>query len=61
MHNIFTREHNTICDMLKRYYPEWSDQQLYDKARYDLKISYLAAICIYVTLMTGKVHNILPV
>lgn len=33
MHNIFTREHNTICDMLKRYYPEWSDQQLYDKAR----------------------------
>lgn len=33
MHNIFTREHNAICDMLKGYYPEWSDQQLYDKAR----------------------------
>ncbi|XP_078356559.1 uncharacterized protein LOC144641413 [Oculina patagonica] len=33
MHNIFTREHNSICDMLRTYYPEWQDQKLYDTAR----------------------------
>lgn len=33
MHNIFTREHNTICDMLMKIYPQWSDQKLYDTAR----------------------------
>ncbi|CAH3034753.1 unnamed protein product [Porites lobata] len=33
MHNIFTREHNAICDMLLKFHPDWSDQQLYDIAR----------------------------
>ena len=34
LHNTFTREHNSICDMLKRNNPSWSDQKLYDTARY---------------------------
>ena len=35
MHNIFTREHNAICDMLKKYPGhDWDDQKLYDTARY---------------------------
>jgi hypothetical protein len=33
LHTLFTLEHNAICDALKREYPTWSDDQLYDKAR----------------------------
>ena len=33
MHQLFTREHNAIADMLKANNPEQSDQWLYDKAR----------------------------
>ncbi|KXJ28522.1 alpha-dioxygenase 2 [Exaiptasia diaphana] len=33
MHNIFTREHNAICDMLYEIYPTLNDQELFDKAR----------------------------
>ncbi|MGH3010784.1 MAG: peroxidase family protein [Gaiellaceae bacterium] len=33
LHALFIREHNAICDALRRGHPDWSDQQLYDKAR----------------------------
>src|SRR5262249_48238690 len=33
LHNLFTLEHNAICDCLKREYPEWSDNDLYRTAR----------------------------
>jgi hypothetical protein len=33
MHTLFTLEHNAICDRLKREYPAWSDQELFDRAR----------------------------
>jgi hypothetical protein len=33
MHNLFAQEHNSICDMLKANHPDWTDQQLYNKAR----------------------------
>ncbi|XP_022784016.1 alpha-dioxygenase 2-like [Stylophora pistillata] len=33
LHNIFSLEHNSICDMLKLHYPNWDDQKLYDTAR----------------------------
>ena len=33
MHTLFTREHNTICDRLKREYPHWSDDDLFARAR----------------------------
>jgi len=33
MHTLFTLEHNSICDRLKREYPNWSDQELFDRAR----------------------------
>lgn len=33
MHTLFTLEHNAICDRLKREYPGWSDQELFDRAR----------------------------
>ncbi len=33
MHQLFTREHNAIADMLKTNNPDQSDQWIYDKAR----------------------------
>ncbi len=33
LHTLFTLEHNAICDMLKKEYPTWGDDRLYDKAR----------------------------
>jgi hypothetical protein len=33
MHNLFSREHNAIADMLRAAYPAATDQWLYDKAR----------------------------
>ena len=33
LHNLFTREHNAICDMLRREHPCWPDEQLFDVAR----------------------------
>ncbi|MBU9767089.1 peroxidase [Mycobacterium sp. TNTM28] len=33
MGTIFMREHNAICDRLKAAYPQWSDEQLFNKAR----------------------------
>jgi len=33
LHTLFTLEHNAICDRLRREYPSWSDDRLYEKAR----------------------------
>ena len=33
MATVFMREHNAICDHLKAAYPEWTDDQLFHKAR----------------------------
>lgn len=33
LHTLFVKEHNTLCDELKRQYPDWSDNTLYDHAR----------------------------
>ena len=32
-HNLFTREHNAICDRLRAEYPTWSDDELFEHAR----------------------------
>jgi heme peroxidase len=33
LHGLFMLEHNAICDMLRAEHPEWTDDQLFDKAR----------------------------
>ena len=33
MHELFVKENNAIADMLKSEYPNWSDEQLFNKAR----------------------------
>lgn len=33
LHTLFVQEHNTLCDELKRQYPQWGDDDLYHHAR----------------------------
>jgi hypothetical protein len=33
LHNLFVREHNTLCDALKKLYPSWNDEELFQHAR----------------------------
>ena len=33
LHVLFVMEHNAICNRLKAIYPDWSDEQLFHKAR----------------------------
>ncbi|MFF4224906.1 peroxidase family protein [Streptomyces abikoensis] len=33
MHDLFTRDHNAICDHLHAAYPNWSDEELFQRAR----------------------------
>ncbi|KAK3728602.1 hypothetical protein QZH41_011684 [Actinostola sp. cb2023] len=54
MHNVFTREHNTICDMLLKKHPDWADQKLYDTARL---INSALIAKIHVTEWTPTVLN----
>ncbi|KAJ3186085.1 hypothetical protein HDU85_001003 [Gaertneriomyces sp. JEL0708] len=46
LHNIFTREHNAICDMFKAKYPTWTDQKLHDMAR------------LVLTAVNAKIHTV---
>lgn len=41
LHTLFAREHNTVCDALRREYRDWSDERIYQTAR--LVISALIA------------------
>jgi hypothetical protein len=33
LHTLFTLEHNSICERLAEEFPDWSDDELYDRAR----------------------------
>ncbi|HEX7739664.1 MAG TPA: peroxidase family protein, partial [Marmoricola sp.] len=33
LHTLFAKEHNAICDMLKKSYPSWDDERLFLTAR----------------------------
>lgn len=33
LHTLFSNEHNSICDMFKSQYPNWSDDEIFDHAR----------------------------
>jgi hypothetical protein len=33
LHTLFTLEHNYICDLLLHQHPDWTDDQLFDKAK----------------------------
>jgi hypothetical protein len=46
LHTLFVKEHNAICDALKREYPVMSDDQLFEKAR------------LVNSALIGKIHTI---
>lgn len=46
LHTLFVKEHNLICDHLKRDNPTWSDDQLYNHAR------------LIVAAITAKIHTV---
>ncbi|KAI9167866.1 Alpha-dioxygenase 2 [Paramyrothecium foliicola] len=33
LHTLFALEHNAICDMFRKAYPDWTGDQIFDKAR----------------------------
>ncbi|MGK7929093.1 MAG: peroxidase family protein [Spirulina sp.] len=33
LHTLFVKEHNLLCDRLKEQYPDWGDDELFDRAR----------------------------
>lgn len=46
LHTLFVKEHNLICDHLKKQYPGWKDDQLFDHAR------------LIVAALTAKIHTV---
>ncbi|KAJ7454789.1 heme peroxidase [Mycena latifolia] len=46
MHNIWTREHNLVCDMFKKNHPDWTDTEIYDHAR------------LVTTALNAKIHTV---
>ncbi|KAK7018553.1 heme peroxidase [Favolaschia claudopus] len=46
LHNIWTKEHNLICDMFKKSHPTWSDQEIFDHAR------------LVTTALNAKIHTV---
>jgi hypothetical protein len=46
LHNLFAREHNSICDALKSRYPSWNDEELFQHAR------------LINAALTAKIHTI---
>lgn len=54
MHNLFTREHNKICDMLLKNHADWTDDQLFDTARL---INTAQIVQIHTLEWTGAILN----
>jgi hypothetical protein len=46
MHTLFAREHNAVCDRLRWEYPDWSGDQIFEKAR------------LIVSALTAKIHTV---
>jgi hypothetical protein len=46
MHTLFSLEHNAIADALRAEYPNWSDQELFDRAR------------LVIAALTAKIHTV---
>lgn len=54
LHNLFTREHNLICDMLLKKYPTWNDDKLFQTARL---INAAQIVQIHAMEWTGAILN----
>lgn len=54
LHNLFTREHNLICDMLMKNHPDWTDDRLFQTARL---INTAQIVQIHTREWTGAILN----
>lgn len=55
LHTLFVREHNRLCDQLAERYPNWKDEQLYQRAR-KMVGAYIQSITYYEWLPDIGVH-----
>ena len=55
MHTLFVREHNYQCDKLKAAHPDWTDEELYQRAR-KIVIAEIQVICYEEFLNAMGVH-----
>ena len=46
LHTLFAREHNLVCDALKRAYPAWDEERIYQTAR------------LIVSALIAKIHTV---
>jgi hypothetical protein len=46
LHTLFTLEHNAVCELLAAEHPDWSDDELYDRAR------------LVVSALLAKIHTV---
>ncbi len=46
LHTLFAREHNAVCDRLREEFPDWSGDQIFDKAR------------LIISALTAKIHTV---
>jgi hypothetical protein len=46
LQTLFVREHNAICDMLRAAYPEWGDEEIFQRAR------------LIVAALIAKIHTV---
>ncbi|WP_025274019.1 peroxidase family protein [Haloglycomyces albus] len=46
LHTMFVKEHNAVCDMLRRHYRAWSDERLFQTAR------------LVTTALMAKIHTV---
>jgi hypothetical protein len=46
LQTLFVREHNAVCDMLRAAYPQWSDEEIFQRAR------------LIVAALIAKIHTV---
>ena len=46
LHTLFTLEHNAVCDRLRGVYPQWSDEEIFQRAR------------LVVAALIAKIHTV---
>jgi hypothetical protein len=46
LHDLFTREHNAVCDRLRAEHPQWDDEELFQRAR------------LVVAALLAKIHTV---